>query len=444
MHMLSHAGVILILSQLTCIPYLCNTKGHRYLVQVAFTFSFSSPLWHGGATIIITNMPPRGDDSSLGSMDWSWIKSLNPKQLEEDDLQKLVPIISEWNPDENEEPTNVICMYQLAASALKSRDEDLNEAMEALGDKDADQEMKSENKKLKKEIKELKKDNKEMDKQLKRFQKAKTEGGGDEALDDLLAVEQALEQSQKENREMEKDLERERLLKDEMEKKIDLLTMEKKQLKRDVESLRDELENARNKTSEDGNSTGGTLDEVEERRVRELEENIRMKNKQIHSLIEDIEQTEKESVEYQNKVIELRDQMAETTKQMNAMTGEYVAMKESAQHYSSLISGLQQENGRVKGLLEEMVQDKANREKQLNEVEAEVEKRIEQMKQILEYKEATIEELRARLNRAHLEGNMGGQNSLMSYENVAMLTQALRDRDEQIDQMQEKLAEASR
>ena len=36
--------------------------------------------------------------------------------------------------------------------------------------------------------------------------------------------------------------------------------------------------------------------------------------------------------------------MSETTKQMNAMTGEYVAMKESAQHYDSLMNGLQKEN----------------------------------------------------------------------------------------------------
>ena len=50
-------------------------------------------------------------------------------------------------------------------------------------------------------------------------------------------------------------------------------------------------------------------------------------------------QVEKEGAEYQNKLIELRDQMSETTKQMNAMTGEYVAMKESAQHYDSLMNG---------------------------------------------------------------------------------------------------------
>ena len=58
-------------------------------------------------------------------------------------------------------------------------------------------------------------------------------------------MEQALEQAQKENREMEKDLERERRLKDDSEKKNKLLNIEKGQLQRDVDSLRDELENVR-------------------------------------------------------------------------------------------------------------------------------------------------------------------------------------------------------
>jgi chromosome segregation ATPase len=164
----------------------------------------------------------------------------------------------------------------------------------------------------------------------------------------------------------------------------------------------------------------------------------------IPLLIFPIEQVEKESVQYQNHVIELRDQMAETTKQINAMTGEFVAMKESSQHYDSIITGLQKENDRIRSLLEEMLQDKKKRDDQLDLVETEVEKRIDQMKKILEFKEATIEELRARLNRAALEGGLGEQDHQHSQQNVSMLTQALRDRDEQIEQLQEKLAEASR
>ncbi len=387
-------------------------------------------------------MPPRGDEGGVSpnsqSMDWPWLKSLDWQHLIEDDLQKLVPIVTTWLPSVEEESENLVCMFKLASSALKSRDEDLNEAIEALEEKEADKAIKAENKKLKKENKELRKKNKEIDKQLERFQKAKSEGGTDEALDDLLAVEQALEQAQKETRQMEKDLERERLLKEDHEKKIKLLNVEKEQLKRDVESLRDELENARTKTGEES----GNADEVEEKKVRELEDTIRMKNKQIQSLLEDIDQVEKESVEYQNKVIEFRDQMAETTKQINAMTGEYVAMKESAAHYDSLVAGLQQENDRLRGLLEDMLQDKKNKDKQMDQVEAEVDKRIQQMRQILEFKEATIEELRARLNRAALDASQ--QDPKFNQENVSMLTQAIRERDEQIEQLQEKLSEASR
>ena len=78
----------------------------------------------------------------------------------------------------------------------------------------------------------------------------------------------------------------------------------------------------------------------------------------------------------------------------------------------------------------------------MDQVEAEVEKRIGQMTDILEFKDATIEELRARLNRAALEAS--NQDPHQSHENVSMLTQAIRDREEQIEQLQEKLSEASR
>ena len=127
---------------------------------------------------------------------------LDPKLLEEDELQKIIPIVTEFVPNEEEDLANLIALFKVTSAALKSRDEDLNEAIEALDNKEADREMKNENKKLKKEIKELKKDNKELDKQVKRLQTAKHEGGTDAALEDLLAVEQALEQAQKENREM--------------------------------------------------------------------------------------------------------------------------------------------------------------------------------------------------------------------------------------------------
>ena len=404
-------------------------------------------------------MPPRGDSSAASvseaaisnptssTLDWPWLTSLNPRQLEESDIERLISTFdSNLNLEADNDVDHLKCALHLVSSALKSRDADLNEAIDHLNDKEVDKEVKDENKKLKKELREMRRENKELDKQLRRFQKAQKEGDGDEALQDLLAVEQSLAAAQNENRQMEKDLERERLLKEDLEKKINLINVEKSQLAGDVESLRDELEQAR--TGTNGPNAGKTNagndynDDLEERKVRELEETVRMKNKQIHSLLEDIEQVEKESVTYQNKVVELRDAMAETTGQMNVMTGEYVAMKESSQHFESLIGGLQKENDRLRGLLEEMLEDKRTKEKQMDQVETEVDKRFQQMKEILQAKEASIEELRARLTRTSLmEGN---EPNLADQKNAAMLSQALRERDEQVEQLQDQLTQASK
>lgn len=404
-------------------------------------------------------MPPRGDSSAASvseaaisnptssNLDWPWLTSLNPRQLEESDIERLISTFdSNLNLEADNDVDHLKCALHLVSSALKSRDADLNEAIDHLNDKEVDKEVKDENKKLKKELREMRRENKELDKQLRRFQKAQKEGDGDEALQDLLAVEQSLAAAQNENRQMEKDLERERLLKEDLEKKINLINVEKSQLAGDVESLRDELEQAR--TGTNGPNAGKTNagndynDDLEERKVRDLEETVRMKNKQIHSLLEDIEQVEKESVTYQNKVVELRDAMAETTGQMNVMTGEYVAMKESSQHFESLIGGLQKENDRLRGLLEEMLEDKRTKEKQMDQVETEVDKRFQQMKEILQAKEASIEELRARLTRTSLmEGN---EPNLADQKNAAMLSQALRERDEQVEQLQDQLTQASK
>ena len=404
-------------------------------------------------------MPPRGDSSAASvseaaisnptssNLDWPWLTSLNPRQLEESDIERLISTFdSNLNLEADNDVDHLKCALHLVSSALKSRDADLNEAIDHLNDKEVDKEVKDENKKLKKELREMRRENKELDKQLRRFQKAQKEGDGDEALQDLMAVKQSLAAAQNENRQMEKDLERERLLKEDLEKKINLINVEKSQLAGDVESLRDELEQAR--TGTNGPNAGKTNagndynDDLEERKVRELEETVRMKNKQIHSLLEDIEQVEKESVTYQNKVVELRDAMAETTGQMNVMTGEYVAMKESSQHFESLIGGLQKENDRLRGLLEEMLEDKRTKEKQMDQVETEVDKRFQQMKEILQAKEASIEELRARLTRTSLmEGN---EPNLADQKNAAMLSQALRERDEQVEQLQDQLTQASK
>ena len=57
---------------------------------------------------------------------------------------------------------------------------------------------------------------------------------------------------------------------------------------------------------------------------------------------------------------------------MNTMAGEYLAMKDSLTQHTALMETVQDENARLKSLLEENQQDKKKRDAQLDEIGKEV------------------------------------------------------------------------
>ena len=46
---------------------------------------------------------PDGDAVSNLILDWDWITGLDSKSLDQDEIEKLVPILTEWDPDQEEE-----------------------------------------------------------------------------------------------------------------------------------------------------------------------------------------------------------------------------------------------------------------------------------------------------------------------------------------------------
>lgn len=116
----------------------------------------------------------------------------------------------------------------------------------------------------------------------------------------------------------------------------------------------------------------GNRAELEDRlRLRDMEENIRLKNKQIHQLLEDVEQVENESSGYQGKILELKEKLEEATKQINAMAAEFLASKGRADQMGRLVQSLQEDNARLRSSVEEHLQEKKRRNVQLDLIEIE-------------------------------------------------------------------------
>ena len=211
-----------------------------------------------------------------------------------------------------------------------------------------------------------------------------------------------------------------------------------------VTSLEADLEELRSREGGDeGEPSNQDEQEVDLKRMKELEDNMRLKNKQIHQLLEDIDQLEKDNGNLQDNVVNLRDELAEATRQISTITSEYVAMKAGQADRAALVETLQQDNSSLRVQLEDQYQEKARRDAQIQEISAQVDGKVEELKSIVNFKDAQIEELRSRLNRAVVTKDIVSENE-NSRQAVACLTRALKERDVEVERLGKEVEAAAK
>ena len=180
---------------------------------------------------------------------------------------------------------------------------------------------------------------------------------------------------------------------------------------------------------------------------------------------------------YQNKLVEVRDQLADATFQMDSMANEYLSTKESLKNHTSLIESIQEENKRLALMMEEYHEEKRSNDQRMEQMGTEVrdliwpghtrarkhkfpisrfcfqiESRMSELSEIIATKDAAIEELKSRLakgagginRRTSGGGGASGGGIPETEENVALLTEALKEREDKIEHLQQQLAEAAR
>lgn len=81
---------------------------------------------------------------------------------------------------------------------------------------------------------------------------------------------------------------------------------------------------------------------------------------------------EQENLEYQKKIIELRDQLQDATREINTLVAEYVTVKEGQEGHQLLVDNLQQENNRLAALNEEYLEEKAQWDSTMEEYKEKV------------------------------------------------------------------------
>ena len=203
-----------------------------------------------------------------------------------------------------------------------------------------------------------------------------------------------------------------------------------------VTSLEADLEELRSREGGDeGEPSNQDEHEVDLKRMKELEDNMRLKNKQIHQLLEDIDQLEKDNGNLQDKVVNLRDELAEATRQISTITSEYVAMKAGQADKAALVETLQQDNSSLRVQLEDQYQEKARRDAQIQEISAQVDGKVEELKNIV------------KVGFKEVEREMQDMDDVMKKENSARANEVKQVQhllNEQRDDVETRLAKVEK
>ena len=253
-------------------------------------------------------------------------------------------------------------------------------------------------------------------------------------------MERELQELTKEYQVQTKEIEKVRADRDFLENKVEEMENEKKVLRREIQSLETEV---REKKASDESPSKNDYDDIDPKRIKELEDNIRLKNKQIHQLLEDIENLENDNEKYQDKIGNLRDELSEATGQINMIMGEYVGSKKNLADTKTLIDTLQQDNCNLKLKLEDQLKDKAKRESEIEHISLQVDKKVEEMKSICNFKDAKIEELTSRLNRTAVS-SVRKEDIKEEKQAIFSLSKSVKERDDQIEKLQDKLQNATK
>ena len=236
---------------------------------------------------------------------------------------------------------------------MKQKNDEVDEALEELGKFD---EIQEENDRLNASLNKIKGKHGEID------------------IEELLDTERELQELTKEYQFKSKEIEKIRTDRDFLENKVDELETEKNKLKTENQLL--EVELRESKTSDDSPSRMPDFDNADPKRLKELEDNVRLKNKQIHQLLEDIENLEKVHEEYQEKFTKLKDELSDATGQINMIMGQYINTKKDLEENKALIDILQKDNANLKLKNEDQLKDKVRREGEIENISLQVEKKV--------------------------------------------------------------------
>ncbi|XP_064105190.1 LOW QUALITY PROTEIN: centrosomal protein of 290 kDa-like [Macrobrachium nipponense] len=176
---------------------------------------------------------------------------------------------------------------------------------------------------------------------------------------------------------------------------------------------------------------------------KEMEEAIQRKNNEIQQFMDDLQACESERSDLRMTVEELRERLAEATRDINSLTADYLSVKESLSHAQESLMLAREEINGLKSHTGELTAGKSRIQLKYDELSTAVDAKVNQLKVVVAQREAELQRLRSQLHQKSIAASSAVQPVQGDLSQVIQLEQRLKVKDLEIARLQEKLSEAS-
>lgn len=260
--------------------------------------------------------------------------------------------------------------------------------------------------------------------------------GGEDFIREIQQIESRNRALEQELNEKEEAFFQEKNKNDQMVGKLDQAERENKNLKRDLDRSKMDMRDLQRQIEQQ-------RDNMVMRRGddSDFKDKMSKKNKELTEYLDEIKILQEANDELEDRIKSAEKELEESTAEMNKMTDEYTKLKTILQQSDLIIDDMRKERDALRAQVQDLRMQFATKTDTDDQIMMAVNVKVDEWKAVLAAKEIELEQYKSLVQ--DLQQQVRGLQLDTDKTSLAMLHQAMMEKDEQIEKLKKELEKAS-
>lgn len=225
---------------------------------------------------------------------------------------------------------------------------------------------------------------------------------------------------------------------DELVGRLDAAERENKSLKRDLDRGKKDMRDLHRQIEQFGQRESMVM----RRGDSEFKDKMSKKNKELSEYLDEIRVLQEANDELEERINNIQKELEDSTEEMNKMTDEYTKLKTILQQSDLIIDDMRKERDALRAQVQDLRMQFSTKTDTDDQIMVAVNAKVEEWKAILAAKEIELEQYKSLVEE--LKQQVAGLQLDADKTSLAMLQQAVAEKDEKIEMLGKELEKASK